>query len=408
MCKNYKQIARDVVAGVGGAENIRNLYHCQTRLRFTLADESKADKEGLEKLDAVKKVILNGGVYQVVIGTDVAEVFDAIQPLLPAQAAAQADTAPAQKKNAFERVIDFVAGVFQPIIPALSGAGMLKALLALLVVFKLVDSTSQTYAIFNFFADAVFYFLPILLAFTQAQKLKCNPILAAAVAGIMMHPNWGAMVAAGEPVRFFDLIPFHLVSYTGTVIPIILVVFVQAYVEKALNRLIPKSVNLVFVPMLTFLVMGTLALAVLGPIGSVVGDYLALVFNFLAVNASWAPAVLIGGLLPLMVMFGLHNGVAPLGVMQMAELGYDSIFGPGCVCSNIAAILVLTDRGSDPEHPACVCADGSVIRKSRAFRGELDELMASFITGSLGRHAVIWSTENATMLGSAAAALLNG
>lgn len=347
MSKNYKQIAQDVVAGVGGAENIKNLYHCQTRLRFTLADESKADKGGLEKLDAVKKVILNGGVYQVVIGTDVAEVFDAIQPLLPNQPAAQADAAPAQKKSAFERVIDFVAGVFQPIIPALSGAGMLKALLALLVVFKLVDSTSQTYAIFNFFADAVFYFLPILLAFTEAQKLRCNPILAAAVAGIMMHPNWGAMVAAGESVRFFDLIPFHLVSYTGTVIPIILVVFVQAYVEKALNRIIPKSVNLVFVPMLTFLVMGTLALAVLGPIGSVVGEYLALVFNFLAENASWAPAVLIGGLLPLMVMFGLHNGVAPLGVMQMAELGYDSIFGPGCVCSNIAqgvAALVVSLR----------------------------------------------------------------
>ena len=145
----------------------------------------------------------------------------------------------------------------------------------------------------------------------------------------------------------FELILFHLVSYTGTVIPIILVVFVQAYVEKALNRIVPKSVNLVFVPMLTFLVMGTLALAVLGPIGSVVGEYLALVFNFLAENASWAPAVLIGGLLPLMVMFGLHNGVAPLGVMQMAELGYDSIFGPGCVCSNIAqgvAALVVSLR----------------------------------------------------------------
>lgn len=204
MSKNNKQIARDVVAGVGGAENIKNLYHCQTRLRFALVDETKANKEGLERLDAVKKVILNGGVFQVVIGTDVAEVFDAIQPLLKNQPGDQAVAAPAQKKSIFERVIDFVAGVFQPIIPALSGAGMLKALLALLVVFKLVDSTSQTYAIFNFFADAVFYFLPILLAFTEAQKLRCNPILAAAVAGIMMHPNWGAMVSAGEPVRFLS------------------------------------------------------------------------------------------------------------------------------------------------------------------------------------------------------------
>lgn len=184
------------------------------------------------------------------------------------------------------------------------------------------------------------YFLPLLLAFCEAQKLKCNPVLAAVIAGIMMHPNWAALVAAGESVRFFGVIPFTLVSYTGTVIPIILVVFVQAYVEKQLNRLIPKSVNLVFVPMLTFLIMGALALSVLGPIGNIVGQALAVFFAFLSENASWAPAFLIGAFLPPMVMFGLHNGVAPLGVMQMSQLGYDSIFGPGCVCSNIAQGVV--------------------------------------------------------------------
>ena len=124
----------------------------------------------------------------------------------------------------------------------------------------------------------------------------------------------------------------------------------QAQVEKLLNRFIPKAVNLVFVPMLTFLIMGTLALAVLGPIGNFLGGYLSIFFNFLSVNASWAPAVLIGAFLPPMVMFGLHNGVAPLGVMQMADLGYDSIFGPGCVCSNIAqgvAALVVAVRTRD-------------------------------------------------------------
>ena len=152
----------------------------------------------------------------------------------------------------------------------------------------------------------------------------------------MMHPNWGALVTAGDPVRFFEIIPFTLATYTGSVIPILLVIFAQSYVEKFLNRVIPKSVELVFVPMLTFLVMGTLAFSILGPIGSILGGYLATFFTFLSVNASWVPAVLIGGFLPIMVMFGLHNGVAPLGVMQMAELGYDSIFGPGCVCSNIA------------------------------------------------------------------------
>lgn len=153
---------------------------------------------------------------------------------------------------------------------------------------------------------------------------------------MMMHPNWGTLVAAGEPVKFFDIIPFNLATYTGSVIPILLIILVQSYVEKFLNRVIPKSVELVFVPMLTFLIMGTLAFSVLGPIGSIIGGYLAGFFMFLSMNASWVPAVLIGGFLPIMVMFGLHNGVAPLGVMQMAELGYDSIFGPGCVCSNIA------------------------------------------------------------------------
>lgn len=331
---NYKELASQILPLVGGKENVKNCYHCQTRLRFALVDEKKADTKALEALSGVRKVMINAGVYQVVIGTDVADVFAELEPMLDLKPDAAKETQ--QKKGIAESIIDFVAGVFQPVIPALSGAGMLKALLALLVVFHLVDNTTQTYYIFNFFSDAVFYFLPIMLAFCEAQKLKCNPVLAASVAGIMMHPNWSALVDAGNAVHFFGVIPFSLVKYTGTVIPIILVILVQAYVEKKLNKWIPKSVNLVFVPMLTFLIMGTLALAILGPIGNIVGRFLAVCFNFLSVNASWAPAVLIGGFLPVMVMFGLHNGVAPLGVMQMAELGYDSIFGPGCVCSNIA------------------------------------------------------------------------
>ena len=348
---DYQQLAAQILPLVGGKENIIRVYHCQTRLRFTLADESKADDKALEALDGVRKVLRSGGVYQVVIGTDVADLFAVLEPMCGSgeAKAAQAD-APAEKKGPVTVVIDFVSGTFQPIIPALSGAGMLKALMALLVLFGAIDSTSQTYAIFNFFADAVFYFLPIMIAFCEAQKLQCNPILAAAVAGIMMHPNWAAMVTAGDPVRFFEVIPFRLVNYSGTVIPIILVVLVQARVEKLLNRYIPKSVNLVFVPMLTFLIMGTLAMSVLGPIGNILGGYLSIFFNFLSVNASWAPAVLIGAFLPPMVMFGLHNGVAPLGVMQMADLGYDSIFGPGCVCSNIAqgtAALVVALRTGD-------------------------------------------------------------
>lgn len=336
MSKKYEQLAKQIVSLVGGADNINDAYHCQTRLRFQLKDESKADTAALEANDGVAKVIQNAGVYQVVIGTHVADVFEEIAKEAHLETRTDAAEAPEEKKKLIDRLIDFVAGTFQPVIPALSGAGMVKAVLALLVVFHVITNESQTYILLNMFADAVFFFLPVLLAYSEAQKLKCNPILAAGVALIMMHPTWTGMVAAGEPVNFFGFIPFSLVTYSNSVIPIILIVFVQSYVEKLLNKYIPKAVNLVFVPMLTFIIMGTLAFSVLGPIGNLVGQYLAIVFNFLADNAAWAPAVLVGGLLPIMVMFGIHNGVAPLGVMQMSNLGYDSVFGPGCVCSNMA------------------------------------------------------------------------
>lgn len=335
MSKKYETLAADIIEQVGGKENINTAYHCQTRLRFKLKDESSAHDEVLKNMDGVAGVIRNAGVYQVVIGTHVADVFEEVEKLAGLDQKEAAD-APEEKKGALNTVIDFVASVFQPVIPALSGAGMVKAVLALLVVFHVITNDSQTYILLNMFADAVFYFLPVMLAYTEAKKLKCNQILAAATALILLHPTWTGMVAAQEAVNFFEIIPFQLVNYGNSVIPIILIVFVQSYLERWLNKVMPKSVNLVFVPMLVLIIMGTLSFSVIGPLGNIVGQYLATVFNFLAENAAWAPAVLVGGLLPVMVMFGIHNGIAPLGVMQMANLGYDSIFGPGCVCSNMA------------------------------------------------------------------------
>lgn len=335
MSAKHEPLAQDIVRLVGGKENVSGVYHCMTRLRFTLNDEGKADEPAIKALSGVVDVIHGAGQFQVCIGPHVADVFEEVEKLVDAGGA---DAAPAEdeKKSPFDRVIDFVAGTFQPIIPALSGAGMVKAVMALLTTFGVIDTASQTYQMLNIFADGVFYFLPMLLAFCEAQKLKCNPILAAGVAAMMLHPNWSAFVTAGDPVNFFDVLPFTLASYGSSVIPIILVVFVQSFVEKWLNKHIPAAVNLVFVPMLTFLIMGTLAFSVLGPIGYIVGEWLSVFFTFLAENAAWVPAVLIGGLCPLMVMFGIHNGIAPLGPIQMADLGYDSIWGPGNIVSNMA------------------------------------------------------------------------
>ncbi len=349
MSTSYATLAGRIVDLVGGPANIASFYHCQTRLRFRLRDESRVDHTALDATDGVAKTLTNGGVFQVVVGTHVKDVHDEIQRQLGpiGTASAAGDDEPTEKKGPLGTVLDFITGSFMPIIPALSGAGMVKAFLALLVVTGLTTRESQTYYVLNFFADAIFFFLPVMLAFSAANKLKANPILAAGVACIMVHPNWTALVAAKEPVRLFDFIPLTLTTYSSTVIPIILIILVQAHVEKWLTRIVPKAVNLVFVPMLTFLIMGTIAMSALGPLGSIIGGYLASFFGFLSTNAAWAPAVVIGALLPVMVMFGLHNAVAPLGIVQMSQLGFDSIFGPGAVCSNIAvgvASLVVAVR----------------------------------------------------------------
>lgn len=333
MSKKYTDLAQQIVQLVGGKDNIQDAYHCQTRLRFHLIDDKKVDKTKLQNLDGVTSVLENGGTFQVVIGTHVADVFEEVEKFIDTDKKAMA---PQEKKGFWNSVIDFVSNVFQPIIPALSGAGMIKALLALLVVCKVITESSQTYIVLNMFADGVFYFLPILLAFTEARKLKCNPIIAVSVAAILVHPTFIQMVSAGKAVHLFNVIPIPLVNYAYSVIPIIIIIFVQQYVERIFKKIIPKSIELVFVPMLTILTMGILGLVVLGPIGNVVGSYLATVFTYLSVNASWAPALIIGGLLPVMVMFGIHNAIAPLGVMQLASKGFDSIFGPGCVVSNMA------------------------------------------------------------------------
>lgn len=400
MSEKYKALAADIVRLVGGKENVRNAFHCQTRLRFNLVDDTKADEEAISQLGGVIKVLKNTEQFMVVIGPHVADVFEEVAPLLDLSAANDnASEAEKKKGNPIEVAIDFVSGTFQPIIPALSGAGMVKAVMALLVVFGLIDNTSQTYYMLNIFADGVFYFLPILLAFTEAQKLKCNPILAAGVAAMMMHPNWSALVKAGDPVAFFNVIPFTLANYASSVIPIILIIFVQSYVERWLNKHIPSSVNLVFVPMITFLVMGTLAFSVLGPLGYIAGNALAAVFTWLATNAAWAPAVLIGGLCPILVMFGLHNGIAPLGVMQMSQLGYDSIWGPGNIVSNMCqatAGLIVALRTKDGREKQ-EAASGSIT----AFMGVTEPIL--YGTNLPKKYPLV-----AAMIGGAAGGLYAG
>jgi PTS system beta-glucosides-specific IIC component len=336
MSKKYEELAKNVVELVGGKSNIISAFHCQTRLRFQLKDDSIAEKnkDKISSLDQVMQTLNQGGMFQVVVGMDVADAYEEVEKLI---GITSDDTATIEKKkqNVFNTVTDFISSVFSPIIPALAGAGMVKALLALLTAFNWVDKSSQTYALINMFGDATFAFMPILLAYTTAEKLKCNKIMAAVTAGIMVHSSWATMVDAGTAVQFAGFIPMYLVKYTGSVIPIILVLLVQVPLEKWLNHHIPGSVRLVFAPMIEFIIMGVLALSILGPAGDYAGKFLTWMFTWLSEHAAWLELGLLGGLFPISVIFGLHHSYAQIGTIQMTQMGYDGVFGPAVVCANI-------------------------------------------------------------------------
>ncbi len=338
MSKKYEPLAAEIIRLVGGKENVDTLHHCQTRLRFKLYDEGKADLDEISGLDGVTAAINKGGMVQVVIGLHVAEVYEEAEKYLDTEKKDRDIKTEEKKKrqNPLDTATSFISSIFAPIVSALAGAGMVKALLSILVAFQLVDTSGQTYIIINMISDAAFAFLPVLLAYTTAQKLKCNPIMAATVAGILVHGTWNSIVAAGEAVTLFGIVPLYLVTYTSSVIPIVLVLLIQAPLERWLNKVVPEAVRLIFFPMITFLVMGVLALSILGPVGAIVGQGLSGVFLWLGENAGWAPPLIVGSLFPVMVMFGIHHGVAPVGTMSIMQLGYDAIWGPGIVCSNIA------------------------------------------------------------------------
>ncbi|MHC5227263.1 beta-glucoside-specific PTS transporter subunit IIABC [Enterococcus sp. LJL99] len=356
MSEKYNGLAQKIIQLIDGKENVKNLIHCQTRLRFDLKDEAKVNTKELQELEGVAGVINSGGQFQVVIGTHIAEVYEEVLPLIDTTEPVS-DNEDSKKKNILTSAIEFISTSFSPIIPAMSGAGMIKALL---VLFKFVSNESQTYYIVNFMADSVFYFLPFFLANTAAKKLKCNPYLAMALAGILLHPNFAALIASGEPVQLFAM-PVRLVGYGASVIPIILIVIVQSFIEKFFNRIIPNAVKIVFVPMLTILITGIIALVVVGPLGSYVGEFIAAGFNAIRSVAPWAPAVIVGTLLPIMVMFGIHTSIGPLDVLQLTSVGYANIFGPGAMVSNIAtgvAALVVSARTKNQKEKQIATSGG--------------------------------------------------
>lgn len=339
MATDYKKLAATILELVGGETNVSNVTHCATRLRFNLKDDKVAQTDKLKNTTGVMGVVNQGGQYQVIIGSDVQSVYREIMELGSFEGKAASQEKPKEKKNPVVRVLDTIAGIFTPIIPAITGAGMLKAVMALLVTFKVITTTSQTYQFLNFFADAAFYFLPFLIANSAAKKFKCNPYMAMSIAGVLMHPNFVNMVnaakEAGEGLKFIGL-PVTLASYSSTVIPIILSVWFMSFIEPIADKISPKPVKFFTKPLLTLLVTAPVAIIVLGPLGNIIGDGIAAGINWLNAVVPWLVPLIVGTFSPLLVMTGMHYGLIPIGINNIATAGFDTVVGPGMLGSNIA------------------------------------------------------------------------
>ncbi|WP_105979196.1 beta-glucoside-specific PTS transporter subunit IIABC [Bacillus paralicheniformis] len=331
---NYTQTARDVLQHVGGKENIAHLEHCSTRLRFTLIDQNKANVPALEKTPGVIAVRMSGQC-QVVIGNDVIEVYEKLTGLLGGAPSGQNGSShqPKEKRKVGTVLLDFIVGVFQPLVPAIAGGGILKSFLLLFSLFGLMDAKGQTYQILNMVGDAPLYFLPLLVAVTTANKLKVNPLVALSAVGALILPNMTAMLTEGAQLFSFDV---KNIAYAYQVFPAILSVLLYAQVEKWFTRISPKPIRIFFVPMMSLVITVPITLLLLGPIGFTAGQGFTALILAMFDKVGWVAVAILAAVLPFMVASGMHKAMVPYAVTTMGNLGKEALYLPASLAHNIA------------------------------------------------------------------------
>ena len=332
---DYKALAQDIIRLIGGTENIRQLTHCATRLRFEFYDKGKANAKKIEALQGVISVVEKGGQFQIIIGNEVQSVFRAIKSEMKDTPHNDTPETVGEKPSIVNRIISVISTTFTPVIPALIGGGMIKAVLSILVLFSLVNETSSTYEIINFISDAPFYFMPVLLAYGAAMKFQCSPIMAMTLACALLHPTWNSIVEAGESISFFG-IPVVLVSYSSSVIPIILSVWILSYVEKFAEKYSPSVIKFFLKPLITMFISIPIALLVVGPLGNLLNDLVQAGADFLNARVSWLIPMLMGAFQPFLTLTGTAWAMTPIATSQISALGYEVVNGPGMLASNIA------------------------------------------------------------------------
>jgi PTS system beta-glucosides-specific IIC component len=332
---DFQKLAQEILINIGGENNVSNLTHCATRLRFNLYDSSKVNEEVLKNTSGILGVVNKGGQFQLIIGPEVPKAYGALTSLV--NSSSNSEEPKEEKKGFAANILDIVAGVFTPILPAIIGAGLIKSVLAIAVLLGM-DPEGKTYYFLNFIGDAPLYFLPVMLAFTAAAKFKTNPFIAVTIAGAMIHPQYTALVTDPFNIHFTSFlgIPVTLATYSSSVIPILLTVWILSYVEKVLEKLIPKMIKFFLKPLLSILIVAPIAFIVLGPLGFVAGTGISNGLNMLSTGVPWLVPTIIGIVFPLMVTTGMHYGLVPFMVQSYASIGYETIATPGNLPSNVA------------------------------------------------------------------------
>lgn len=327
---DYKKLAADIVEYVGGTQNIISLEHCSTRLRFTLVNKKQANEEALKKTPGVMGIIASAQ-FQIVIGNDVVEVYDEILKICPQNESKQTNIE--EKKSIGARCMEFVIGIFQPLVPAIAGAGVLKSVLMVLSLFGIMSSTSTLYTMLASISDATFYFLPIMVAVTTANVLKCNRLVAVAAVGYLLLPATTTALAEGMEVFGVGV---SNIAYNAQVFPAILCVCFLALMEKGFNKISPKPIRIFFVPMMALAITIPVTLLLLGPLGYNVGALFTQLILFLYGKLGFLALGLLSAVLPFMIATGMHKALLPYAISTYSELGFEALYMPASLAHNIS------------------------------------------------------------------------
>ena len=362
----YESLAKEIIKNVGGKENINSLTHCITRLRFKLKDESKANDEVLKNMSGVVTVMKSGGQYQVVIGNHVAEVYADVCTIAGLETKSSSNEEEEKAKgNLFNRAIDIVSGIFQPILGVMSACGMLKGFNALFLALGLYKDNSGVSILLNGIGDALFMFLPLFLGFTSAKKFNLKPMLGLAIGAAMCYPALQLSTLSNNAEPLYTLfkgtifasnvyinilgIPIISMDYTSTVIPVIFIVYFASKCEKFFNKIIPDLVKFFIVPMLVLLVSLPIGFLIIGPI-TMFGSMIISQVVFAVRNVSPLIAgTIVGGTWQILVIFGMHWGFIPVYINNMVTLGYDNIMMPffGCTFATAGVLLAIFVKTKD-------------------------------------------------------------